>query len=628
MINNITLSKKYFDLGVKFYDESDFLEAEKYFRSALLYFPDRISILTNLSATLIKLNKCNEAQEIIDLIQIKDPNNSISHLNRGNIYLKLHDVLAAQKEFLITIDLDINYAEAYNNYAFTLQRQGFYDEALENYDKAINKKLDYTEAYYNKIQCLIILKKYYEALQLSKKALEIDWKYDDLYVTYVRINQQLCNWDNFDLSLTKIIKLIDSNSNISSIFCLLSIFDDPFLHLKVAKKYSSLEFPSDKTLGPISFQKNNKIKIAYFSADLHNHATAYLIAELFELHDKSNFEIHAFSFGPDIQDSMRSRIFKSIDYFHNVRHLSDIQIVQMARANKIDIAIDLKGYTFDSRPGIFSKRTAPIQVNYLGYPSTMGADYIDYIIADRTVIPENLKNFYSEKIIFLPNTYQVNDTKRSISSLIPSREDEKLPLNAFVFCCFNNVYKILPNIFAIWMDILKSVDNSVLWLLEDNYLSNNNLKIQAHNSGINPERIIFAKRKKIEFHLARIQLANLFLDTFPYNAHTTSSDALWAGLPVITCIGNTFASRVSASLLKAINVPELITYNFHDYKNLAIDLALYPEKIKIINDKINSNRLTMPLFNSELFTVYIEKAYKEIYSNYINNNSSSDIYIS
>lgn len=627
MDEDLNLAKEFFELGVNQFEKNYFSEAEKYFRLSLSYSPNRISILSNLSATLIKLNKYPEAQDIINNILSSVPNNPITHLNQGNLFLKLHNLEDALSEFLIAIKIDPNYPEAYNNYAFILQRLGKYNDALIQYEKAIVLKSDYVEALYNKAQCFVQIKKLDDAFHLIERALKINANYDDLYITYISIRQQICDWVNFDNYLYELLDLINKNINISSLFCLLAIYDNPHLHHIQAKKYTNLEFPFDNILGPIPLIRNVKIKIGYFSADFHNHATAYLIAELFELHDKSIFEIHAFSFGPDNQDHMKNRIKASFYQFHNVCHLSDIQIAQLSRSFNIAIAIDLKGYTFSCRPGIFSKRAAPIQVNYLGYPGTLGAEYIDYIIADHIVIPNNSIQFYTEKIVFLPNSYQVNDSKRIISDTSPNKQDEHLPIDAFVFCCFNNVYKILPDIFIIWMDILKKVDNSVLWLLEDNPTANNNIISYAKLNGVKPNRLIFAKRKKLEDHLARLQLADLFLDTFPYNAHTTSSDALWAGLPVLTCMGNTFASRVTASLLKAIRIPELITSDFSKYKNKALELASNPIMLNSIKERIKHNRMTTPLFNTKQFTSHIEQAYIQMYNIYIDDKPIKNIII-
>jgi predicted O-linked N-acetylglucosamine transferase (SPINDLY family) len=337
------------------------------------------------------------------------------------------------------------------------------------------------------------------------------------------------------------------------------------------------------------------------------------MAGVFECHDKSCFEVTAISFGPDDNSEIRQRLKASFERFVDVSTFSDDQIANLAKTFEIDILIDLMGFTTDSRTGILARRPAPIQVSYLGYPGTMGASYIDYIIADQTVIPDDCRKFYSEKIVALPNTYQANDRKRVISNKAFARSDLGLPSKGFVFCCFNNSYKIIPSVFDCWMRILKQVEGSALWLLKDNASATINLKKEAVARGVGSERIVFAERIPLPEHLARHKLADLFLDTLPYNAHTTASDALWAGLPVLTCQGDTFAGRVAASLLKAIGLPELITTTLEAYEQMAIDLAMHPEKLGAIKRKLDGNRLTTPLFDTKLFTKHIERAYAAMY---------------
>jgi predicted O-linked N-acetylglucosamine transferase (SPINDLY family) len=307
--------------------------------------------------------------------------------------------------------------------------------------------------------------------------------------------------------------------------------------------------------------------------------------------------------------------------------MSDYEVTNLARKLNINIAIDLKGYTEGQRAGIFSKRCAPIQVNFLGYPGTMSAPFYDYIIADSIIIPNNMELFYSEKIVFLPNTYQPNDSNKVISSNNLKKQDHGLPKNAFVFCSFNNTYKILPEIFDIWLNILKAVPHSVLWLIKDNNLAVSNLRMYAEKNGVSSDRLIFADRLKLDEHLARHKFADLFLDTFPYNAHTTASDALWAGLPVLTCQGKSFASRVASSLLVAINLSEFITNTFCEYQSKAIYFA---RNTKIIDDaklSLEKNRNTYPLFNSLSFTRDLEMAYFQMYSRYLNSEKLANIYI-
>jgi len=414
-----------------------------------------------------------------------------------------------------------------------------------------------------------------------------------------------------------ISKNLTANEKVISPFALLALNDKATLHKKSSEIYIQSNFPFNPVLGPIlKLSVNQKIRVGYYSADFHNHATGYLMAELFELHDKNKFELIGFSFGPIANDEMRQRLQKSFDQFVEVGNKSDIEIAQLSRNLNIDIAVDLKGFTRDSRSGIFSNRAAPIQVNYLGYPGTMGADYMDYIIADKTVIPVESQSYYSEKVVYLPDSYQVNDRKRLISEKQFTRQELGLPETGFVFCCFNNNYKILPSTFEGWMRILKAVDGSVLWLFKDNPWVVENLKKEAQKQGLDRQRLVFADYMPLSDHLARHRQADLFLDTLPYNAHTTTSDALWTGLPVLTLMGRSFAGRVAGSLLNAIDLPELITNTQVEYEALAIELAMSPNKLADIKSKLMANRLTAPLFDTPLFAKNIEAAYIKMMERY------------
>jgi predicted O-linked N-acetylglucosamine transferase (SPINDLY family) len=419
-----------------------------------------------------------------------------------------------------------------------------------------------------------------------------------------------------------------ANERVINPFTLLALSDDPLLNKKASEIYAQAKYPLNDILGPIpKLHKTQKIRIGYFSADFHNHATCYLMAELFELHDKDKFEIIAFSFGPKVDDAMRDRIENSFDQFIEVGDKSDMEIAQIARGLNINIAIDLKGFTEDSRTSIFAHRAAPIQVNYLGYPGTMGTNYFDYIIADETLIPANFQSFYSEKIAYLPNSYQVNDRKRLISERQFTRQELGLPENSFVFCCFNNNFKILPGTFASWMKILKAVEGSVLWVFQENSWVVDNLKREALSHGVEASRLVFAERMEQSEHLARHQQADLFLDTLPYNAHTTASDALWAGLPVLTLMGRSFASRVAASLLNAVGLSELITTSIEEYESLAIELALNSNKLSKIKLQLAENRLTSQLFDTPLFTKNIEAVYSKMYERYHDDYYPENIFI-
>ena len=355
--------------------------------------------------------------------------------------------------------------------------------------------------------------------------------------------------------------------------------------------------------------RHDKVRVAYLSADFRRHAVAHQIAELFERHDRSRFEIIGVSFGVDDKSEMRKRLIAAFDQFYDVRRKSDEEVAKLIHDLQVDIAIDLMGYTKDSRPGIFAYRPAPIQASYFGFSGTMGAEFIDYIIADKTVAPFEHQPFYTEKIVHLPDCYLVNDTKRNIAQRTPTRQEAGLPEKGFIFCCFNNNWKITPDVFGVWMRLLHSIDGSVLWLLGDNESAQRNLGKEARGRGIDPTRLVFASRLPLDEHMARHRLADLFLDTLPYNAHTTASDALWAGLPVLTCEGTAFAGRVAASLLYAVGLPELVTHSLEDYEALALRLAEDPSLLQGYRNRLATNRLTHPLFDTDRFRRHIEAAY-------------------
>ena len=426
----------------------------------------------------------------------------------------------------------------------------------------------------------------------------------------------MCSWSGLTEYLESISKKVVANERVANPFLLLALNDDAMLHKKSSEIYIQSRYQYNPILGPIlKRSQGQKIRVGYFSADFKNHAVAFLIAELFELHDRSQFEIYGFSL-VKAADEMVERLHTAFDQYIEVQQMSDIEIAQLSRSFNIDIAVDLTGITASSRTGIFSCRAAPIQVNYLGYPGSMGADHIDYIIADKTLIPPEFQSCYSEKVIYLPDSYQVNDRKRLISERQFTRQELGLPENGFIYCCFNNNFKILPATFEGWMRILNSVEGSVLWLFQDNSWAADNLKKEAEKQGIAADRLIFAEHMPLKEHLARHRRASLFLDTLPYNAHTTTSDALWAGLPVLTLMGQSFASRVAASLLNAIDLPELITSSQEEYEALAIELALNPNKLEDIKSKLANNRLAAPLFDTPRFTKNIEAAYLRMFRQY------------
>ncbi len=426
-----------------------------------------------------------------------------------------------------------------------------------------------------------------------------------------QVRQHLCDWSESATASERIREAIAAGEPAASPFDALAITRSDALNRQAAEIYVASEFQESPR--PAAFARvarGDKIRLGYFSSDLRDHATARLMAGVFERHDKTRFEVSAFSFGPSSAgDEMTKRLTAAFDRFFDVRDRSDQQIADQARSQGLDVAIDLNGFTELHRFGIFARRAAPIQVGYLGFPGTTGAPFIDYLIADRVVVPQSQRIHFSERIVRLPYTYHPCDRTREIAAETPSRASLSLPESGFVFCCFNNSYKIMPDVFDSWMRILRRTPGSVLWLLRDSEPVAQNLRREAEARGIDPNRLAFAGRMPIAQHLARHRQAGLFLDTLPYNAHTTASDALWAGLPVLTRIGETFAGRVAASELTAIGLPEMIARSQAEYEDMAVDLASNPDRLAAVKAKLANNRLTTPLFDTELFTRDLERVF-------------------
>ena len=545
------------------------------------------------------------------------PENAVAHSNLGNVYAKLRQFDQALSAYEQAALLDPQDAETWSNAGIVFFELKRFEEAVALYDKALAINPNYAEALCNKGNALDELKRYEEAIDCYEKALSINPNIDWAPGVWMYLKLKVSAWENLEANVAVILAKITAGEKVSNPFPLLAMSDDPILHRQASEIFAHYQYPSNSALGPMTkYPRGEKIRIGYFSADFHNHATGYLLAELIELHDKKQFELIGISFGPNQDDEMRTRLKKSFDQLIDASAMSDIEIAQLSRDLKIDIAVDLKGFTQNCRTGIFAYRAAPIQLSYLGYPGTMSTNFIDYLIADQTLIPQEAQQAYSEKIAYLPNSYQANDRKRVVSDKQFTKGDLGLPEQGFIFCSFNNNYKILPATFESWMRILKAVDGGVLWLYEDNATAANHLRQEAEKRGVHPSRLVFAKRMPLAEHLARHQLADLFIDAFPCNAHTTASDALWAGLPVLTLMGNAFASRVAASLLNAIELPELITSTPQAYEALAIEIAKNPAKLAALKQKLASNRLTTPLFDTPQFTRDLERSYVQIYERY------------
>jgi predicted O-linked N-acetylglucosamine transferase (SPINDLY family) len=531
--------------------------------------------------------------------------------NRGNIFRELTQWRPALDSYDRAIAARAHYPEAYLNRGDVLHSLKLRDQALLSYESAIAQRAGYAKAYLNRGNILQELKQLDAASASYDRAFEIDPDLEYLLGMRRYTRMQLSDWEGTDSDLAGLAARIQRDEPASPPFPTLLTSGSAEIQKRAAQIWVRDRCPLNDSLPPIvEPPQRDRIRIGYFSADFHDHATAYLMAGLLESHDRARFEVIAFSFGPESQSAMRARLADACDDFIDVRGNSDSEVARLARQLPLDIAVDLKGFTQDNRAGIFALRAAPVQVNYLGYPGTMGASYMDYIIADQTLVPEQSRPHYVEKIVYLPGSYQVNDRKRAIADREFTRTELGLPESAFVFCCFNNNFKILPETFDVWMRILHRVSGSVLWLFEDNPTAAGNLRHEAASRGVDAERLIFAERMALPDHLARHRAANLFLDTWPCNAHTTASDALWAGLPVLTCPGESFASRVAASLLTAVGLPELIAATPRDYEDMAVTLTGDPVRLAVLEQRLAERRPTAPLFDTELYARRLESAYE------------------
>ena len=547
--------------------------------------------------------------------------------NLANAFLNLKKYDEALENFNRAIKINQNDFQVYNNIGNTLTKLNKYQEALNFYDKAIQIKPDDIYAYIFKGHVLTELGKFKESLEFYNNAYTLNPNHPLLLGYIVHTKTKICEWENYEVDIQLVKSSLENGKKATYPFTTLVIFDSPNLQQKIGEIWSKqFEKLYPKKDIPLKNKNKNKIKIGYYSADFRNHATAHLTAEMFEAHDKSKFEIIGFYLGRNInyEDLWHSRIRNSFDKFFDVGDLTEAEISTLSVEEEIDIAVDLMAYCnngMENKFGAFAAGCAPIQVNFLGYPGTSGAKAIDYIIADKKLIPKNCEKFYTEKIIYLPNSYQPNIKNTKISDTKLTKEKLGLPIDKFILCCFNQHQKINPSMFDTWMKILKENSNCILWLLEDNFYSCKNLLNEAEQRGVDKNRIIFAKRLPLENHLERIKFGDLFLDTFPYSAHTTCSDALRVGLPVLTLIGNSFASRVASSLLNTVKLEELVTKNIDEYEMIANKIVNDTKYFKKIKNKLKENLCNSPLYDAQLFTKNLEQGYEKIFQNYKNNQT-------
>jgi predicted O-linked N-acetylglucosamine transferase (SPINDLY family) len=553
-----------------------------------------------------------EGAELARKSLASDPKQARSHVILGRAWHALGRNDDALLSFDRAIALAPELAPAHANRADVLSKIGRNAEALDSYDRALALAPDSVADWMNRAVALIALNRHDEAVISFDRGFALDPDFaqaDDFRAPRLLSKLRICDWSDLAAETEELLAMVRAGKPLSLPYAIVAIPSSPAEQLQCAKRYVQ-DQPAHAPLWQGEAYAHDRLRVAYLSADFNEHPTAYLTAGLFEQHDTSRFEITALSFGQNDNSPARQRLEAAFEHFIDVGGDSDQEIAALMRRSEIDIAVDLMGFTKDHRLGVLARRAAPIQVNYLGYPGTTGAPYMDYILADATVIPEDHDAFYAERVVRLPGTYQINDNRRAIGQRTPTRGECSLPQNAFVFCCFNNPQKITPEIFDIWMRLLQATEGSVLWLITGIAKAAANLRLEAEKRGVAPERLIFAPKASVADHLARHRLADLCLDTLPYNAHTTASDALWAGLPVLTCLGETFAGRVAASLLKAIGLDALITHSFAEYEALALRLARDPAYLAALKDRLIRNRDGNLLFDTQRATRHIETAYQ------------------
>jgi protein O-GlcNAc transferase len=606
--------------------------------------PGDVNALSNRAVTLKNLDRYDEAMASCARALTIDPNSIAALITRGNVLAKLARNEEALASFERAAAINPRDVDALNNRGFALtQLRRFaealatfdralaidpgnigvldnrgaalfamnrFEEALAIFDRALALKPDDAEVLYHRGHALANLGRYDEAAVAWERVLEFDASHPHALGALAFYRLMLCDWRDAEEFEAELKRALDDERAVIEPFTLLAYSIGPADQLRHTRRFVRHRMPAVPRLVPASSPRSpGRLKIAYLSSSFNRHPTGWQIAELLERHDRTRFEVLGISYGPDDGSEIRARIVEAFDQFHDVVLRGDREVAQLVFDLDVDIAVDLKGHTEQARPAILAYRPAPIQVSYLGYTATMGVDFIDYILADRVVLPFDQQDHYSERIVHLPDSYWVNDSKRSVANEVPSRGLVGLPEAGFVFCCFNNSYKLTPQLFDVWMRLLRQVEGSVLWLLQTSEAATRNLCNEASARGVDPSRLVFAPKAEISRHLARHRLANLFLDNLPVNAHTAASDALWVGLPVLTCMGETFIGRVAASLLNAVGLPELVTHSLDEYEALALKLATHPMLIASIRQKLDGNRKTSRLFDTDRLRRDIERAY-------------------
>ena len=574
------------------------------------HWPDRGDAWTVLGGLLQKSLRLPEALDSYNRALALQPFNAEALNNLGVVCCEL----GAYQQALDGLDRALRVApdnwHVHNNRGIALRNLLRFDEALACYGRAQALNPNYAEAFYNQGDVCLNLLRYEDAATAYDRAASLAPDMPNVQGAQINARMRLCDWTDFDGRAAAVLAGVNRGEPVTSPFTLLLLPSSPAEQLRAAQICIERQFPRAPMALPVPYS-NSRIRVAYVSAAFRDHPSMQLAGDVFGLHDRRLFEIYAYSLGPHDGSGTRTRIERMFDHFIDAQSIDDVSVAELIREHRIDIAVDLDGFIEGSRTGVLAARPAPIQVSWLGYPGTMGAPHIDYIVADAKVVPHAAEADFSERILRLPFSYQPN-SKRPVVNSASSRTEMGLPDKGFVFCCFNNPHKITPDVFGVWMRLLAEVPDSVLWLLGDNPTAQQNLARTAERHGIARERVIFSPRADQPTYLSRLMAADLFLDTFYYNAHTTASDALWAGLPVVTKAGQTFASRVAASLLHAVGLPELVTNTSAEYERLILKLAREPDLLAALRRRLAEGRATAPLFDVVQFTRDLEDAFMSI----------------
>ena len=611
--------------------------------------PTDAGILRQLAQALLANHAIAEAIAALRAAIALDPDNPRAYNNLGLSQLRSGDIAGAVTSLQRAVAIDSAYALGHMNLGLARQKLGQSGDARASFERALQLDPHLSQARLHLSNLLgatdsaaarrereraleshainlMTVRRHDEAIAIWTQLIDSGAEIPYLEGTRFHCRLHSCDWSQYEATAARLTDAVLAGDRVDLPFSFFVHSHSAKAQLECARILIADRHPAPPDRAPSALQPvSGRIKVAYLSFDFQEHATAYLIAGLFECHDRTRFEVIAISYGEDDRSNMRARLERSVERFIDVRRLTDCEVADFLRNQGVQIAVDLKGLTGGARTGIFAYRAAPLQINFLGYPGTMGTDYIDYMVADRHVIPSRDQPHYAEKPIYLPQCYQPNDAQRPLPAKAPPRAEFGLPERGFVFCCFNNLYKITPDVFAAWMRLLREVEGSLLWLLEGNPTAMRNLRSCAAAGSIKPGRIVFAPHIALAQHLARYRHADLFLDTAPCNAHTTASDALWMGVPVLTLTGETFAGRVATSLLHAVGLSRLCTASISDYVAQALELARTPSELSALKAHLERGRSSFPLFDTVAYCRHLEDAYQEICARYSRGESPSTL---